>query len=89
MASAGSHSQILWPTDEVWKGSSLGAHLTAKAYNARVIVAWLASCLQIAVGEEPAQPGRLCGLWISENGREWPQHDLLLPSAVAMNLELA
>ena len=62
-----------------------GCSLDAKAYNARVIVAWLA-CLQIAVGEEPAQPGRLCGLW-TENGRDWPQHDLLLPS-VAMNLRL-
>lgn len=35
---------------------------------------------------QAVEPGRLCGLWIDENGLDWPQHDLLLPSAVAMTL---
>ena len=67
---------------EVWKSTTWGAHLTAKAYNARVVVSWLASCLQMAV-ERRVEEGRLMGQCLA--GLEWPQHELLIPSAVAMS----
>ena len=66
---------------EVWKSTTWGAHLTAKAYNARVVVSWLASCLEMAV-ERRVEEGRLMGQCLA--GLEWPQHELLIPSAVAM-----
>ena len=66
---------------EVWKSTTWGAHLTAKAYNARVVVSWLASCLDMAV-ERRVEEGRLMGQCLA--GLEWPQHELLIPSAVAM-----
>lgn len=72
---------------KVWKGTNLGAHLTAKAFNARVVCSWLSSCLEMAL-REAVEPGRLCGRWIVESGADWPQHELLLPSAVAMTLRL-
>lgn len=72
---------------KVWKGTNLGAHLTAKAFNARVVCSWLSSCLEMAL-REAVEPGRLCGLWIVESGADWPQHELLPPSAVAMTLRL-
>lgn len=34
---------------EVWKSTTFSAHLTAKAFNARVLVSWLASCLTLVV----------------------------------------
>ena len=60
-----------------------GAHLTAKAYNAPVLVSWLSSCLDLALGRR-VEEGRLCGQWIAESGLEWPDHELLMPSTVAL-----
>lgn len=70
---------------KVWKPLDVGAHLTAKAFNTRVLVSWLASCLVMAVGQE-VKDGRLVGRWIHESGLEWPEHELLEPSNVAMML---
>ena len=62
-----------------------GAHLTAKAYNAPVLVSWLSSCLDLALGRR-VEEGRRCGQWIAESGLEWPDHELLMPSTVALTL---
>lgn len=79
------YNEVINFENQVWKATSLGADLSAKAYNARVITSWLASCLHI-VQQRSVPEGRLCGLWVSENGQPWPDHELLLPSAVAMIL---
>ena len=46
---------------------------------------WLASCLTLAV-ERRTEEGRLISQSIVANNQEWPDHELLLPSAIAMTL---
>lgn len=46
-------------------------------------MAWLASCLDLAVRRD-VEDGRLFARWLHETGQDWPDHDLLVPTAVAM-----
>lgn len=71
---------------KVWKEKTLGAHLSCKAFNCRVLISWLSSCYAIVVSGTCA-PGRLVGEWLSGNHREWPSHEMISPTAVAMILE--
>ena len=67
------------------EATTWGGHLTAKAFNSRVVLSWLASCLTLAV-ERRTEEGRLISQSIVANNQEWPDHELLLPSAIAMTL---
>ena len=62
--------------------------MNCKGYCSRVILAWLSSCLNIALNRAvPAS--RFCGAWIQSRVEThegtWPKHDMLEPSAVCMH----
>ena len=66
-----------------------GAYMSCKGHNARCVCAWLSSCLNISL-QKRVPPMRLVGSWLETevlmNHTEWPEHDMLAPSAVCMNL---
>ncbi|CAL1136173.1 unnamed protein product [Cladocopium goreaui] len=77
-------SHGLFTPNSVYKEKTLGAHISSKAYNCRVLISWLSSCYAIVVSGT-FEPGRLLGLWLSENDQEWPEHEMIYPTAIAMN----
>ena len=72
---------------EVWKENTIGAHLSCKAYNCRVLISWLSSCYSIVVSGA-CVPSRFVGQWLSDTNQEWPEHELIAPTAEAMTLEM-
>ena len=80
---------FIWSTAQVWNTMS-GAYMSCKGHNARCVCAWLSSCLNISL-QRRVPPRRLVGSWLETevalNHMEWPEHDMLAPSAVCMNLD--
>ena len=72
---------------EVWKEKTVGGHLSCKAYNCRVLISWLSSCYSIVVSGA-CVPNRFVGQWLSDTNQEWPEHELIAPTAEAMTLEI-
>ena len=67
---------------QVWS-TTAGAYMTAKGYNNRCLLAWLANCLALVIKKElPAN--RYVGAWIQSVGKPRPTHDMLEPTAVCM-----
>ena len=63
---------------------SHGPYLTTKAFNARCIVAWLASCFLDAFNGIFSQ-NRLFGVWLQLNGQVPPVDDIFASHAIAIN----
>ena len=61
-----------------------GPYLTTKAYNARCIVAWLASCFLDAFNSDFSQ-NRLFGVWLQQNGQVPPVDAIFASHALAIN----
>lgn len=60
-----------------------GPCLTTKAFNARVIVSWIASCaMDASLGHFPRN--RIFGQWLQQEGSPLPADDFLAPQAVAV-----
>jgi hypothetical protein len=66
---------------------TVGAHLSCKAYNCRVLISWLSSCYSIVVSGA-CVPNRFVGQWLSDTNQEWPEHELIAPTAEAMILAI-
>lgn len=61
-----------------------GPYLTTKAYNARCIVAWLASCTTDAFNGQFTQ-NRVFGVWLQQHGQLPVVHQLLASHTLAIN----
>ena len=72
---------------EVWKEKTIGGHLSCKAYNCRVLISWLSSCYSNVVSGA-CVPNRFVGQWLSDTQQEWPEHEMIAPTAEAMTLEM-
>ena len=78
-------------TAQVWKPEKHGAHMAHKGYNGRVLVLWLADCMERLVSQTTTADRAFCQ-WLArehaDNGRPWPNDEMRNPIAVAMILLL-
>ena len=80
-------SLLALESNKVWKPEKHGAHMAHKGFNGRVLVLWLADCMQRVVTRTTSEDRDL-GKWLSaeilRTGQSWPNDDLQAPVACAM-----